>query len=209
MEAAPICWYGGRMQSPDISLLTVCGLEELEEHSARGVTHVLSILDPDWPEPEVFGTYGEHRRLVLRFHDIIEDTPGQVLPQRKDVETILGFIDDLMAEERTTGDGHVLIHCHAGISRSTAAMTMLLAKTYPDEDELALVQRLHAIREKAWPNARMIGFADEILGRGGRLSAAVRRLHARQMIVRPHIGEVMRGLNRSREVDEALASTAL
>ena len=35
-----------------VSLLTICGLDELASHSTRGVTHVLSILDPDWPEPD-------------------------------------------------------------------------------------------------------------------------------------------------------------
>lgn len=194
---------------PTLSLLTVCGLEELQEHTTRGVTHVLSILDPDWPEPELFGSFGEHERTVLRFHDIIVPMAGQVLPQREDVEAILGFHDDVLAEERGSADTHVLIHCHAGISRSTAAMAMLLAKAYPDEDELALMRRLHAIREKAWPNARMIAFADESLGRGGRLSAAVRRLHARQLIVRPNLAAFMRNLGRADEVDAALAAEAL
>jgi predicted protein tyrosine phosphatase len=206
--ASLIGCYGGRMESPSISLLTVCGLEELEQHSTRGVTHVLSILDPSWPEPTAFGAYGEHRRTVLRFHDIIDPTPGQVLPQREDVEFILSFIDDLVAEEGRSADAHVLIHCHAGISRSTAAMAMLLAKTYPQEDEASIVERLHAIREKAWPNARMIAFADEILGRGGRLSEAVRGLHARQIAVRPHIAQLMRDLGRAREVDAALSGRA-
>jgi hypothetical protein len=31
--------------------VTICGIPELGEHCAAGVTHVLSILDPDWPDP--------------------------------------------------------------------------------------------------------------------------------------------------------------
>ena len=50
------------MELVPISLLTICGLSELEHHSARGVTHVLSILDPDWPEPEAFWAYDPHHR---------------------------------------------------------------------------------------------------------------------------------------------------
>jgi predicted protein tyrosine phosphatase len=194
---------------PTLSLLTVCGLEELAEHSSRGVTHVLSILDPDWPEPEPFGQYGEHRRTVLRFHDIIVPMAGQILPQPEDVEAILAFHDGVLAEQRGGAKPHVLIHCHAGISRSTAAMAMLLAKAEPEADELALMRRLHAIREKAWPNARMIAFADESLGRGGRLSAAARRLHARQLVVRPNLVEFMNKLGRGGEVDAALAAEPL
>jgi hypothetical protein len=42
--------------------ITVCGIEELAGHGGRGVSHVLSILDPDWPVPEAFGSFGEHRK---------------------------------------------------------------------------------------------------------------------------------------------------
>ncbi|RVU21704.1 tyrosine phosphatase family protein [Methylobacterium oryzihabitans] len=191
------------MKPEPISLHTVCGLEELGHHSARGITHVLSILDPGWPEPEAFGGYDAHHRTTLRFHDVTEPGPNLVLPQATHVEEILAFGRDLTAErgrERT----HLLIHCHAGISRSTAAMTMLLAQARPDLDEAAIVARVHELREKAWPNARMIGFADAALGRDGRLSEAVRRLHALQLKVRPHLDQLMRDLGRSAEVEAAL-----
>jgi predicted protein tyrosine phosphatase len=188
-----------------ISLNTVCGLEELGHHSSRGVTHVLSILDPSWPEPEAFGAYDTHHRTTLRFHDIVVPMPGQVLPERGDVETILRFGDDLAAEtaRRRT---HLLIHCHAGISRSTAAMTMLLAQADRSRDAAAVVARVHDLREKAWPNSRMIAFADEALGFDGTLSEAVRKLHAHQLKVRPQLDALMRQLGRAQEVDAALAA---
>ena len=49
--------------------VTICGLDELGLHRQAGVTHVLSILDPDWPEPgEVASTlWPRHDRLALRF----------------------------------------------------------------------------------------------------------------------------------------------
>ncbi|ACL61872.1 tyrosine phosphatase family protein [Methylobacterium nodulans] len=191
------------MKPEPISLHTVCGLEELGHHSTRGVTHVLSILDPGWPEPDAFGSYDAHRRTTLRFHDIIDPIPGQILPEPEDVAAILTFGRDLSGERRDKI--HLLIHCHAGISRSTAAMTMLLAQAHPDLDEAVVVARVHDLREKAWPNARMIAFADEALGRKGRLSEAVRRLHALQLRVRPHLDGLMRELGRGREVDAALA----
>ncbi|ACA20624.1 protein tyrosine phosphatase [Methylobacterium sp. 4-46] len=190
------------MTPEPISLHTVCGLEELGHHATRGVTHVLSILDPGWPEPDAFGTYDAHHRTTLRFHDIIAPTRGQVLPEPDHVAAILAFGQDLAGERPR--DRHLLIHCHAGISRSTAAMTMLLAQAHPDLDEAAVVARVHELREKAWPNARMIAFADEALGRRGRLSEAVRRLHALQLKVRPHLDGLMRELGRGQEVDAAL-----
>ena len=50
------------MSDHRISLLTVCGIAELPEHDMRGVTDVLSILDPDMPEPHAFGAWPAHRR---------------------------------------------------------------------------------------------------------------------------------------------------
>ena len=188
---------------PSFSFLTVCGLEELEGHASGGVTHVLSILDPEWPDPEVFAGFGDPRRLTLRFHDCIEPGPGIVLPERRDIDAILDFGAAVAADERRGEDDHLLVHCHMGISRSTAAMATLLVQTDPGADDAAVIARLHAIREKAWPNARMIAFADEALGRGGKLSAAVTALHALQLTVRPKLGETMRGLGRGREVDAA------
>jgi len=79
------------MKPVSMSLVTVCGLDELDAHSARGVTHVLSILDPDRSEPESFWTYDPHHRTTLHFHDEIEPGPGLVLPQREHVQAILSF----------------------------------------------------------------------------------------------------------------------
>ena len=178
--------------------LTVCGLDELDGHSDRGVTHVLSILDPGWPEPAAFESFDPHFRATFHFHDAIEPDPGVVMPERSDVDRILAF-------GREAGDErHLLIHCHAGISRSTAAMLMILAQAHPTETEEAIVDRLLAIRPQAWPNSRMVAFADESLGRGGRLLAAVSRIYARRLEDQPELADIMRRLNRAREVELGL-----
>jgi predicted protein tyrosine phosphatase len=161
-----------------------------------------------WPDPDSFARWDRHHRLTLRFHDIVEPIPGQVLPEREHVERILAFADDLAADAHEREDGHLLVHCHMGISRSTAAMIMLLAQAYPDEDEASIIDRLTAIRPQAWPNLRMTEFADDILGRGGRLSAEVSRLHARQLAEKPHLADTFRRLGRAREVDTAMRVAA-
>ena len=192
------------MQPASLSLLTICGLEELDHHRARGVTHVLSILDPDWPDPAAFGTYGPHHRTLLRFHDAVEPAPGLALPEPHHVEAILAFGRALGADA-PRGDGHLLIHCHMGISRSTAAMTALVAQAHPGEDPESVVERIRALRPQAWPNLRMIEFTERALGLRGRLTAAVGRLYARQLAERPQLAEVMRRLGRGREIDLARA----
>jgi predicted protein tyrosine phosphatase len=184
--------------------LTICGLDELGDHSTRAVTHVLSILDPNWPEPEAFWAYDPHHRVEMHFNDAIEPGPGIELPQARHVEEILAFGNTFQRDLAARREAHLLIHCHAGISRSTAAMTTLLMQADPEETEERIFERLVAIRPKAWPNSLMIGFADDLLGRGGQLTAALRRHYGRRLALRPELAEVMAGLNRAREVEMAV-----
>ncbi len=192
------------MTTPFFSVLTICGLEELEGHGSRGVTHVLSILDPATPDPD-FGRYPPHDRTLLRFDDIVEAETGKVLPSRADVEAILAF--GRAAAEQVSPEGHLLVHCHAGISRSTAAMTMILAQAHPEMPEDEVVERLAAIRPQAWPNLRMIQFADDLLGREGRLIAAVATLYRRRLAARPELADGLVRLGRKPELE--LAETGL
>jgi len=161
--------------------ITVCGIDELPEHSAVGVTHVLSILDPAWPVPDAFGTFGEHERLELRFHDLIEDTADMLVPEREP-------------------GAHLLVHCHAGISRSTASMILIVAQARPQVPAEAIVQEIFRMRPKAWPNLRIIEMGDAMLGRGGTLVAAVTAVYREQLAARPHLAELMIGGGREREV---------
>ncbi len=197
---------------PAFSVLTICGLDELEAHATRGVTHVLSIVDPGREDPDVFRRYGPIQRTTLRFHDAIEPGPGLVLPEISDVDAILAWGRIAYArgavEREGDGvgpdaelDGHMLVHCHMGISRSTAAMTILLAQAHPDESETSITERVRGIRPIAWPNLRMIGFADDILGRSGRLTAAVGDLYARSLAAKPDLADLMIRLDRAREVE--------
>jgi predicted protein tyrosine phosphatase len=181
--------------------VSVCGIEELSGHCETGVSHVLSILDPEWPVPEAFGNFGEHAKLELRFHDVIEETPGQVAPREDDVASILAFGRDLEGEAATAA--RLLVHCHAGISRSTASMALLLAQARPSLPAERIMQGILGIREKAWPNLRLLEMGDALLGRGGALPAAAADLYRHQLRLRPHLAEVMRGAGRGREVDLA------
>src|SRR5215212_1822521 len=148
-----------RPMNSSLSLLTICGLDELVHHGTRGVTHVLSILDPDWPEPDAFRAYDPHHRTTLRFHDVIDPSPGLILPDVSHVQAILAF-GRALASDAASAERHLLVHCHMGLSRSTAAMLMLLAQARPQENEDRLLDRLHEIRPQAWPNVRMVAFAD-------------------------------------------------
>jgi predicted protein tyrosine phosphatase len=192
------------MKSLAISTLTICGIEELPAHSVRRVTHVLSVLDPGLPELDAFGTYGEHTRVTLRFHDILGPSQGMTHPQPAHVEQILQFGESLREGLNDRVEGHLLVHCHMGISRSTAAMLTLMAQNDAEASEDELFERLRGVRPQAWPNSVMIGFADEQLGRGGRLVAGLRRHYGRQLELQPQFTDWMTRLGRGRELAMAL-----
>ncbi len=181
--------------------LTVCGLDELADVGGNRPSHVLSILDPDWPVPEAFGDYGEHDKLELRFHDIIEDLPGQIAPQHEHVEALLAFGRDLMTEP--PAEAHLLVHCHAGISRSTAAMTLILAQFLPKVPAPEIFAEVLRIREKAWPNLRMLEMGDAMLGRGGAFPAAAHAIYRQQLERRPFLWDFMSNLHRQRELAQS------
>lgn len=178
--------------------LTVCGIEELAGHCQVGVSHVLSILDPGHPEPPAFGSFGEHRRLELRFHDIIDETAGMLLPQQADVEKVLAFGRDLMAEPAPAA--HLLVHCHAGISRSTASMMLILAQARPDLAAKEIVACVVRIRPRAWPNLRMLEMGDALLRRNGEMVAAAHERYREVALQRPEWKQFILGAGRGREI---------
>jgi len=179
--------------------VTICGIDELGLHCDAGVSHVLSILDPGWPEPEAFGAFDPHRRLELRFHDVIETEPGCVAPESLDVEQLLSFGHDL-----TEGKGtHLLVHCHAGVSRSTAAATLIVAQARPDRPAEEALQTVLSRRPRAWPNLRILELGDALLERRGEIVGAARAHYRRRLEREPWLIEQMIDGGRGREVIEA------
>jgi predicted protein tyrosine phosphatase len=187
--------------------ITVCGLEELAGRGALDATHVLSILDPGWPEPEALRAFDVHRRLKLHFHDVIEPQPGWIAPERWDVELLLAFGRDLERVRSEIGEvaahPHLLVHCHAGVSRSTAAAILLLAQRDPAQPAEDAVLEVVRLRPRAWPNLRIIEFGDTLLGRQGEIVAAVRMLYRLALDREPWLAEAMIDNGRGREVAAA------
>jgi predicted protein tyrosine phosphatase len=180
--------------------VTICGIPELGEHGAAGVTHVLSILDPEWPDPTVFAEFAPHRRLALRFHDVIEVSPDRLAPSREDVVRLLEFGRGL---DEPVGR-HLLVHCHAGVSRSTAATALILAQMHPERPARAVLDAVAQMRPRAWPNLRMLEFGDALLGRNGEIVAAAGAIYRRVLDRDPLMQEAMIDGGRGREVIAAL-----
>ncbi len=166
--------------------ISICGLDALAGHAETGFSHVVSILDPDWPDPIEFARYPPHRRTVFRFHDISEARPGLTAPAEGDIAAILELGSAVLAETPR----HLLIHCHAGVSRSTATAAILMAQANPSREEEVFIE-LARTRPRSWPNGLMIEIADTLLGRRGALLAAL-NLHQRSIVNRyPEFAEFL------------------
>ncbi len=184
--------------SPDFAA-TICGIDELDGFWASGVTHLLTLLDPGWPTPESLGGFKALRHLDLRFHDIIEATPGFRAPESQDVTALLEFGRNLGAASRP----HLLVHCQKGLSRSTAAVMLILAQARPEMSAAEIVAEIVRIRPRAWPNLRLVELGDARLRRDGALVAATAAVYRAQLIERPRLHDAMIGMNRARELDLA------
>ena len=182
--------------------ITICGISELGEHCSAGVTHVLSILDPGWPDPEAFRDFPPHRREALRFNDVIAPKFENIEPGEEHVAQLLAFGRDV----EVAGDlAHLLIHCHAGVSRSTAAAALLLAQEKPALPPEAIFTEIARIRPRAWPNLRLLELGEVALGRRGEIVPAVTAQYRRVLATDPQFAKYIRENGRAREADMAVA----
>jgi predicted protein tyrosine phosphatase len=175
--------------------ITICGLSELAGHAEAGFSHVVSILDPAFPDPAEFSDYPSHRRVVWRFDDVVQVGHGFAEPSARDVSAILDLGRQLAAEPVE----QVLIHCHAGVSRSTATAIVLMVQHNPGREEEAFAE-LARLRPYSWPNALMIGIADDLLERGGALVGALRQHQKRIARDLPDFTEMLSRYGRAHEI---------
>ncbi|MEO1311986.1 MAG: protein-tyrosine phosphatase family protein, partial [Pseudomonadota bacterium] len=112
----------------------------------------------------------EQAHLRVAIDDVRAPLPDTVPPDRRHVERIVDFLDGWRPETP------LLVHCWAGISRSTATAFIAACLHNPKADEKALADALRAASPTAYPNTRIVAFADDILGRGGRMDAAVAQM---------------------------------
>jgi predicted protein tyrosine phosphatase len=150
--------------------IIVCPLSRVPDRAReRQPSHVVSLLDPGTPFPTLAG-YGADQHLRLPIHDIETETIGLDALCERRMQRILDFIGGWERSEP------ILIHCYAGISRSTATAYITACAHNPqcDEEEIALA--LRAASPSASPNRRFVALADEALGRGGLMRRAIDKI---------------------------------
>ena len=145
----------------------VCPLSKVEDIVAEHrPARVISLLDPDRTFPELGDGYSG-RHLRLRFHDITLPAPDRVMPATEHIQEFLGFLD---AWDETDV---LLIHCRAGISRSTAAAYIAACYLHPDRNEHEIALELRRASPLARPNGTLVRLADEVMGRDNRMIRAI------------------------------------
>lgn len=147
--------------------ILVCPLSRVPDVArTHAPSHVVSLLDPGTPFPELTG-YRADQHLRLPIHDIELEIAGfDALCDRR-MRKILDFV------ERWDGKQPILIHCYAGISRSTATAFITACAHNPGRDEEEIALALRAASASASPNRRFVALADAELGRGGRMQRAI------------------------------------
>lgn len=156
--------------------LAICGLAELPTKLERFIpSHVISITDLndeplDFPAPITV--------LRLAFFDIHAQTGmvGKMLSARDRGEyPCIGHAEIILEFGRQIPKGaRLLIHCWAGVSRSTAAAYLLLCQ-HMHGDECSAFELLKTIRPSAQPNRLIVKFGDRLLGAERRMLRCVDR----------------------------------
>ena len=134
-----------------------------------GVSHLMTLIN-DAMIPPTPPTIEDGHHLKLGMNDIAVPTAGLVIPDQHHIEQIERFVLDWDQVSP------MLVHCWAGISRSTAAVFISLCILNPEQDEDVIGQALRKTSPISFPNRRLVQLADQYLKRDGRMVAAVEHM---------------------------------
>jgi predicted protein tyrosine phosphatase len=158
-------------------MIHVCSLARLHRTvQETGARHVVTLLRDLHlvTRPE---SIAEDRHLLLGMDDIPEPADGYVAPCEDHVAKLIAFARDW---DRCTP---LVVHCYAGISRSTAGAFVTACALNPHRAELRIAQELRRRSDTAAPNRRIVSIADDLLGRSGRMIEAIDALGPATMAV--------------------------
>jgi predicted protein tyrosine phosphatase len=143
--------------------IQVCSLARLHRTVAEAdASHVLTLINQGTPVTRP-ASIPEEKHLFIAMSDIIEPLDGHILPGEAHVRRLLGFVKTW---DRARP---MVIHCYAGVSRSTAAALITAATLAPDRPESEIAGLIRARSPTATPNLKLVAVADALLGRNGRL----------------------------------------
>ena len=154
------------MDDLELPMIYVCPLVALASTaSALSRYRLVTLMSPSHPD-ESWRRHARGAHLHLAFNDIVAPRVGLIAPDEAMISTLIAFGRD--ASETMP----LLIHCWAGISRSSAA-AYILACVRNEGHERAIAEDLRHRAPFATPNLLMVSLGDALLSREGRMTAAV------------------------------------
>jgi predicted protein tyrosine phosphatase len=151
-------------------MIHVCSLARLHQTVAETrARHVVTLLkDVDLVQRP--GGISSQNHLILGMDDITGPLEGYIAPADEHVTRLLDFV---RGWDRAAP---LVMHCYAGISRSTAGAYAAACALNPRRDELTIARALRRASPTATPNYRLVALADRALGRGGRMTTAIEEI---------------------------------
>jgi predicted protein tyrosine phosphatase len=153
--------------------LTICGVHELSDQEGKRWTHVISIWDKaslyDAACREQVQAVAPRAKLLFSFFEDTDDPGHPDAPRLRDVKRILDFTSELPARSK------ILVHCRAGVSRSTATAYAILCQHTAPGMEMENLLHIETLRDLVMPNRLIIQHSDKILKRDGAMLLHLRR----------------------------------
>jgi predicted protein tyrosine phosphatase len=148
-------------------MIHVCSLARLHATvEETGALHVVTLLK-DTDRVERPRSIAQANHLILGMDDISAPMDGYIIPCDEHVTRLIEFV---RGWDRAKP---MVVHCFAGISRSTAGAFVAACALNPRRDEMAIARDLRRLSATATPNVRIVTLADRMLGREGRMIAAI------------------------------------
>jgi len=158
------------MAIQQLATIHVCALRHVPEMVKRtGARHLVSVINAELL-PVTPTSISRDRHLKLNMHDVIEAQPDSTAPATNHVMELLDFMQSWDKQ------APILIHCFAGLSRSTAAAFISLCALNPRTPEEIIARALRRSSDTAIPNKLFVALADRALRREGRMLAALDRM---------------------------------
>jgi predicted protein tyrosine phosphatase len=158
-------------------MLHVCSLAALPDTvKATGASHVLTVMaNVDQVQRPVSVLPANHLKVAM--DDITEQVDGFVTPSEQHIEQVLAFV---RGWDRSAP---LVVHCYAGISRSTASAFAAACMLNPRKDEISIARQIRSASPIAQPNRLIVSLADKVLGRDGRMLRALDEMGPGSMMV--------------------------
>ena len=148
-------------------MIHVCSLARLHDTvEETGARHVVTLLGRETNVVRPAGI-DPRNHLWLQLHDVAASLDGYIVPGEAHVEELITFV------RRWDRAAPLVVHCFAGISRSTAAAYVAVCALSPHRDERMVAAALRRASPTALPNRLIVALADRMLERRGRMIAAI------------------------------------